>query len=255
MAGWPVADYDQLAELYDETRGGERRGDEYAADVDAALPPGDGPILEIGVGTGVVALGLVRRGRAVVGLDMASKMLLRAVPRLGPVLVRADAAAMAIGDARIAHAYSVWVLQAVPDPERVLAEAARVIRPGGTYVVCLTQKAAPDDRVGQIVEAMGARIGSRSLGPKHKEPTTEQVLEWAGAAGFGGAEVRVLEREWRSAPGKVVDGIRRRMWAGLRALDEASIEQLTRPAIDALEALPPGLDTRRATADMVVLRR
>ena len=57
-----MTEYDQLAEHYDETRGGEGRGDEYAADVDAHLPAGDGPILEIGVGTGVVALGLRRGG-------------------------------------------------------------------------------------------------------------------------------------------------------------------------------------------------
>jgi hypothetical protein len=48
-----VAEFDQLAEHCDETRGGEERGEEYAADVDAHLPSGDGPILEIGVGTGV----------------------------------------------------------------------------------------------------------------------------------------------------------------------------------------------------------
>src|ERR1700683_1981702 len=61
-----MAEFDQLAEHYDETRGGETRGEEYAADIHAYLPSGDGPILEIGVGTGVVALGLRRLGRTVV---------------------------------------------------------------------------------------------------------------------------------------------------------------------------------------------
>ena len=57
-----MTEFDAIAEHYDETRGGERRGQEYADDIDAHLPAGDGPILEIGVGTGVVALGL-RRAR------------------------------------------------------------------------------------------------------------------------------------------------------------------------------------------------
>jgi hypothetical protein len=57
-----MPELDELAEIYDETRGGEARGEEYAADVTARLPAGEDPVLEVGVGTGVVALGLVRRG-------------------------------------------------------------------------------------------------------------------------------------------------------------------------------------------------
>jgi hypothetical protein len=60
-----VNEFDDLARHYDETRGGEGRGDEYAAEIDALIPAGKEPILEIGVGTGVVVLGLRRRGRAV----------------------------------------------------------------------------------------------------------------------------------------------------------------------------------------------
>ncbi len=97
-----MTEFDQLAEHYDETRGGERRGDEYAAEIDLELPPGDGIILEIGVGTGVVALGLRRRGRKVVGLDLSAPMLSRAMERLGPALVRSDALCMSIATASVA---------------------------------------------------------------------------------------------------------------------------------------------------------
>jgi SAM-dependent methyltransferase len=81
-----VAEFDQLADHYDATRGGQQRGDEYAADLDARLPQGDGPILEIGVGTGVVALGLTRRGRDVIGLDVSAPMLARRRPTWRPAL-------------------------------------------------------------------------------------------------------------------------------------------------------------------------
>ncbi len=54
--------FDEIAPIYDETRGGEKRGDEYAADIDGLLPQDSGTVLEIGVGTGVVALGLRKRG-------------------------------------------------------------------------------------------------------------------------------------------------------------------------------------------------
>src|SRR5579872_1649870 len=75
-----MSEFDDIAADYDATRGGEPRGDQYAADLDARLPRGDGPILEIGVGTGVVALGLRRRGRPVIGLDISAPMLARAMP-------------------------------------------------------------------------------------------------------------------------------------------------------------------------------
>jgi hypothetical protein len=102
-----MTEYDQLAEHYDETRGGEGRGDEYAADVDAHLPAGDGPILEIGVGTGVVALGLRRRGRLVIGLDLSAPMLSRARTRLGPVVVLSDAMSMALATGSVARRVGV----------------------------------------------------------------------------------------------------------------------------------------------------
>jgi SAM-dependent methyltransferase len=41
------------------------------------------PILEVGVGTGVVVLGLIKRGRQVVALDISAPMLLRAQKRPG----------------------------------------------------------------------------------------------------------------------------------------------------------------------------
>jgi hypothetical protein len=52
-----VTEFDRPAEHHDETRRREQRGDGYSADVDAQLRPERGPIVEIGVDTGVVALG------------------------------------------------------------------------------------------------------------------------------------------------------------------------------------------------------
>ena len=43
-----MTEFDQLADHYDETRGGEQRGEDYAADIDAYLPAGEGPVVEIG---------------------------------------------------------------------------------------------------------------------------------------------------------------------------------------------------------------
>jgi len=41
----------------------------------------------------------------------------------------------------------------------------------------------------------------------------------------------------------------------MQELDECAIEEVTRPAIDALRALPATDDTRRATAEIIVFQR
>jgi ubiquinone/menaquinone biosynthesis C-methylase UbiE len=249
-----MSEFDRLAEHYDETRGGERRGDEYAADIDAHLPAGPGPILEIGVGTGVVALGLRRLGREVVGLDVSAPMLARARSRLGPVVVRSDAMNMALATASVAHAFSVWVIHSVSDPEALFREAGRVIRPGGLYVVCTTQRPAADDQVGNILAEMSARVDARREARRPRAVSMNEVLAWAGEAGFEGT-IHELEREWHSSPADELRAIAYRQWPAMRELDETAIEEVTRPAVEALRALPATDRLRRATSEMVVLQR
>lgn len=84
--------------------------------------------------------------------------------------------------------------------------------------------------------------------------TVDEVLYWAGLAGFVG-EVHRLERQWRSSPSHEMTAIARRAWPALRELDEAVIEEVTKPAVKALKALPDTDDLRRATAELVVLQR
>jgi ubiquinone/menaquinone biosynthesis C-methylase UbiE len=249
-----VNEFDALAEHYDVTRGGEQRGDEYAADIDAHLPAGEGPVLEIGVGTGVVALGLRRRGRAVVGVDISAPMLRRANERLGPSVVLGDAMALPVGRASVAHAVSVWVVHAVPDPVRLFREVVRVMRPGGRYVVCAVQRPAADDPVGRIIADLGVRVDERRGATRPRAVTTEETLGWAATAGLIGT-VHELERQWLSSPDEELAAIEHRQWPALRELDETAIEDVTRPAVEALRALPPTEMVRRATAELIVFQR
>jgi ubiquinone/menaquinone biosynthesis C-methylase UbiE len=249
-----VTEFDELAENYDKTRGGEARGDSYAADIDALLPKSEGPILEIGVGTGVVALGLSRRGRDLIGLDLSSPMLARARSRLGGRLVRSDAMQMSIATAAIAHAVSVWVVHSVRDPVLLFREAARVLRPAGVYVVCLAQKPAPGDKIGRIISEMGTRVDERRRTERPRGVKIAEVLDWASEAGFVGT-VHGFERHWVSAPSEELDAIALRQWPALRELDDDSIEEVTRPAVDELRSMPPGDYLRQAYAEVVVFER
>jgi SAM-dependent methyltransferase len=97
--------------------------------------------LDVGCGPGLLAAELLRevgtRGR-IVAMDRSADMLAAARERLRgqPVaFVHSDAAVLPFADASFDFVVAVQVYLYVPDVARALAEAARVLRPGGRLVV------------------------------------------------------------------------------------------------------------------------
>ena len=94
-------------------------------------------VLDLGAGTGHGALALKRRYRTsqVIALDLAEGML-RQAGRRQTLLRRfrrvcAEAAALPLRDASVDLVFSNLMLQWCPDPDRVLRECRRVLKPGG----------------------------------------------------------------------------------------------------------------------------
>jgi SAM-dependent methyltransferase len=246
--------FDEIAALYDETRGGEERGDEYASDLDRLLPHGPGTVLEIGVGTGVVSLGLRKRLRTVVGVDLSGPMLARAAVRLGPSVARGDAQQLPVRTGGIDHAVAVWVIHDVADPDRLLQEAARVVRLGGKLVVSDIQVHDGDNPIGRILGEMTDRLHAHHAGVQPRGLRGAEIIERAVPHGFSGEVVRV-ERAWPSTPGYELNSIRTRAWSALRRLNDDEYERIVCPAIAALEALPQEETIQRAWSEFAVLTR
>jgi len=73
----PGLSFDHVADHYDATRGGTVRGEHFAG---AIAPWLLGPrAAELGIGTGVIAAGLLRHGIAVTGVDISEAMMRAAV--------------------------------------------------------------------------------------------------------------------------------------------------------------------------------
>ncbi|MBA3375727.1 MAG: class I SAM-dependent methyltransferase [Actinobacteria bacterium] len=97
------------------------------------LPAGEGHVLDVATGTGLVAAELLRRGFRVTGLDQSEEMLAVARRRIGTQaeLVQASAESVPFSDAAFDHVTVTYLLRYVDDPGATLAELARVVRPGG----------------------------------------------------------------------------------------------------------------------------
>lgn len=160
--------FDRVADSYDATRGGDTRGQVVADALLPLLPAGR--LLEVGVGTGVVAAALRAANRDVVGVDLSRPMLARAQRRLGSRVAQGDAQALPVADGAVAAAYAVWVLHLVADVGAVLAECARVLRPGGRVLVV---PGAADRGAGTDVEVLLEEMWERLRSPGRVDAPAE----------------------------------------------------------------------------------
>ncbi|WP_435187062.1 class I SAM-dependent methyltransferase [Streptomyces sp. bgisy126] len=147
-----VLDYEAEAAHYDRTRGGVSRAEAAASAVLRLVPPGARTLLDLACGTGLVTERLVRPGLRVYGADAAHAMLRVAAGRVPGRTVRADARRLPLPDASLDAVCAVWLLHLVPFAADVVAEAARVLRPGGVLIATVDKDAAHD--VGSDIDAV-----------------------------------------------------------------------------------------------------
>lgn len=229
--------FDDLAHLYDRTRGGERRGREIAEDLASWLDP-PGPVLDVGAGTGVVGLGLGELGFRVVGVDLSPRMLAFARERLGPRVATGDATELPVRDGCVGAACSVWVLHHVADAGEALREVARVLRPGGRYaVVCGGPRNGPDeiwDVLGPMRDELERRGALRRRGD---EP--DVLVPMARPSGLEPVEVGETSQEtFEESPRTVARELAERSFSYLDGVGDASWREVVVPAIEALRAMP-----------------
>jgi len=222
--------FDQIADEYDESRGGTARGETMADLLEGHLDR-SGVVGEIGIGTGLVAAALAGRGVDLVGVDLAPAMLQRALARLPGRVGNADAGRLPFAPGAFSSVYLVWVLHVVGDPRAVLDECARVVRPGGTVAVVPAHTwHDPDDPVDQLV--------SRLAVLRPEQPTLADVERWMVDAGLTGITIEHDEEETTEIPSEIADGLERRVWSSLWDLDDERFAALVQPVIDAVRALP-----------------
>lgn len=202
-----MTNFDRVADIYDETRGLPREALERVTDriMAATHAEHETRFLEIGVGTGRIALPLVERGVPYTGVDISEKMLARlrqkVANRSNLTLIQGDATQLPFPDDSFDVALLVHVLHLTPEWETILTEIQRVLAPAG-YLVLGDDQPLSDSPAAVIrrqwrtlVEEAGA-----TLAPRHG--TWERVINrlceedwWIAVyrAWWGESEIRPIE--------------------------------------------------------------
>ena len=169
----------------------------------------NGDVLDLCAGTLDFSASLAGRARSVVAVDFCQPMLDAGQAKIpAGANVRtlcADARAIPLPDASFDAIVAGFGIRNVPEPERALAEAARLLRPGGVFVVVdffrpetllarffsSTYNRVVLPIVGGLVtgDASAYRYLAESMGAWHSRPTFCTALREAGFTQADGREL------------------------------------------------------------------
>jgi SAM-dependent methyltransferase len=190
MSGGSIA-FDRAAEFYDRTRAVDEAAMARTVEVVGAEVRDRGRVLEVGVGTGLLALPMHAAGVDVHGLDLSEPMVAKIAEKAGGAIpfrvVLGDATRQPFRDDAFGAAYLRWVLHLIPNWTDVLAEVVRVVAPGGAFLVNLGAYGGPR----RDVQMRFAEITGISISPVGLAWGATDELDAAMRA-FG-AGVRELE--------------------------------------------------------------
>lgn len=197
-----------------ERSGWEAVVDEYAGAFGAltvqSIEPlldaaGAGPgvcLLDVASGPGYVAAAAAERGAIATGVDFSAPMVAEAARRYSKANFRhGDAEALPFADGSFDAVTMNFGLLHLGDPDKALAEACRVLRPGGR--LAFTVWAKPEETAGFGITLGAIQTHGNTRVPLPDGPPFFRFSDWAeskrslAAAGFTDAAMQKIPQTWR----------------------------------------------------------
>ena len=183
--------FDRAVGYYDRTRALSPEASRAVTGLVAAELRDRGPAVEIGVGTGRIALPLHDEGIDLVGVDLSAAMLGQLVENAGGSkpfpLACADATALPFGAGSFGAAITCHVLHLIPEWRAALAEIARVVGPGGVFLSDLGGWSSVYQGPHRSILQRWADIGGFDIEPR-------------GAAEIAQVDEAMADLGWRARP-------------------------------------------------------
>jgi SAM-dependent methyltransferase len=174
-------------------------------EAEPAIAAGAAEILDVGTGTGTLAIAALRRwpGVRVTAIDASTGMIEAATAEADRLLDPSERARLTlkvafaddlgVPDGTFDLAVSSFVLQLVPSRPRALREVRRVLRPRGTFTWASWLRREgelwlPDDDFDDALEAVGEESRGWDDGPRDDIPDPAAAAAQMRRAGFANVE-------------------------------------------------------------------
>ena len=227
--------FDRAVSYYDRTRALPREVSDALTDALIELGqllPGR-RCLEVGAGTGRIALPLVARNVDLVGVDLSWAMLARLASKWPHArLVQTDAAILPFRDRSFDVALMVHVLHVIADWKGALLEVQRVVQPGGLLLHVWNHR-QQDDIASRLTERFRAIVEARggSLDRPGAQRREDALAFWA-ERGWQSEAIEVVRWQEDYTPASHIQSLRDRIWSATWQLSDellaSAVDELTR---------------------------
>ena len=223
-ATWTSGDFGRIA------RGYELGAAQFITRL--GLEPGE-RVLDVGTGTGNLAIPAARTGAVVTGVDIAPNLLTQAKTRAAAESLVArfdvgDAEALPYGDDEFDTAVSMFGAMFAARPERAASELLRVVRPGGRIVMA---NWTPTSFIGEMLKATSRYAPPAAGVPSPLLWGTEQAVRERFGTGISALLMtrRIITFEFPLDPAGVVNEFIQWYGPTLRAF--ASLDESNKAAL------------------------
>lgn len=225
----PLRSFDRVAAVYDATRSVPPHVAEAltAALLRVLRETADPPrLLEVGVGTGRIAVPLAAAGARVTGVDISRRMLDELRGKRSEVReVLAEAARLPFRAGSFDAALFVHVLQLVPEIDATLHAAMRVVRPGGV-LIHVSEDPEPGGPHLEANHMLWDVVEERTREKRPADVHAEAAAAFERVLGAAAAPVelqRVIDYDAPFRPRRALEHLRRRDFSSHWRIPEAAL--------------------------------